>query len=131
MRRNQFLTCLPILLLNGWLFAACALPQDDQPDNLIPEEQMSAILTEIHLAEARVSRMGLGASDSSNVVYKRLERQIFKKLKVDTSAYSKSYVYYSSHPRQMETIYTKIAANLKKKSDKQQKEMHTKKPARS
>lgn len=92
---------------------------------------MSAILTEIHLAEARVSRMSLGSADSSNIVYKRLEKQIFKKLKVDTSAYTKSYVYYSSHPRQMETIYTKIADNLKKKSDQQQKEMHTKKPARS
>ena len=131
MRRNPFLTSLSILLLNGWLLAACTRPQDDKPDNLIPEERMSAILTEIHLAEARVSRMNLGSSDSSNIVYKRLENQIFKTMKVDTSAYTRSYVYYSSHPREMESIYTKIADNLKKKSDKQQKEMHTKTPARS
>lgn len=131
MHRNRFLTCLCNLLLVGGLFAACAAPEDAKPDNLIPETRMSGILTEIHLIEAQVSRMGLGSSDSSNIVYKRLESQVFKKMKVDTSAYTKSYIYYSSHPRQMETIYKQIIENLKKKVDSQQKQLHTKKPAKS
>jgi len=91
---------------------------------------MAAVLTEIHLAEARVSRLGLGSMDSSNMVYKRLERQIFQKFKVDTSAYSKSYVYYSSHPLQMEAIYKQITENLKKKVDAQEKQLHAKKTTR-
>ncbi|MBC3783842.1 DUF4296 domain-containing protein [Spirosoma utsteinense] len=129
MHRNRFLTCLCNLLLISWLLGACAAPEDARPDNLMPETQMANILTEIHLIEARVSRMGLGSSDSSNIVYKRMENQVFKKMKVDTSTYTKSYIYYSSHPRQMETIYKQIIDNLKKKVDDQQKQIHTKKQA--
>lgn len=131
MHRNRFLTPLWRLLFGGWLFAACTAPEDGQPDNLIPESRMATILTEIHLIESRVSRIGLASSDSSNIVYKRLEKQIFRKLQVDTSAYTKSYIYYSSHPRQMETIYKQIIENLKKKTEDQQKQLHTRKPTRS
>ena len=130
MHRNRIPACLWSLLPVMWLFVACAAPADEQPDNLIPETRMATILTEIHLAESQVSRIGLGSLDSSNIVYKRLEGQIFRKFKVDTNAYNRSYVYYSSHPRQMETIYKQIVENLKKKSDVQQKQMHSKKPVK-
>lgn len=128
MRRNRFVHCLLTLLPGGWLLAGCVSSEDKQPDNLIPAPRMAAILTEIHLVESQVSRIGLGSSDSSNIVYKRLENQLFRRLKVDTSAYRKSYGYYSSHPREMEAIYKQITENLKKKSDKQQKQLHTQKP---
>ena len=128
MRQKRFLYYLMSGLLGGWLLVACAAPEDKQPDNLISEAQMTAILTDIHLAESQVSRMGLGSSDSSNMVYKRLEKQIFQKFKVDTSAYTKSYVFYSSHPRRMEEIYKQVVENLKKKTDQQQKQLHTRKP---
>lgn len=131
MHWKQFRTGLRKLLPGIGLLMACTAPEDKQPDNLIPESRMATILTQIHLIESRVSRMGLGSSDSSNIVYKRLERQVFRELRVDTSAYTKSYVYYSSHPRRMETIYKQVTENLKKKSDEQQKRMHTKKPTRS
>lgn len=113
-----------LLLLSGLLVMACGTPGDDRPANLLDEDRMVAILVDVHLAENRVSRLGLPSSDSANVVYKRLERQIFKKHGVDTSAYEKSYVYYSSHPREMEAIYKRIVETL-------QKQLDTKKPAKS
>lgn len=131
MHWKQFRTGLRKLLPGIGLLVACTAPEDKQPDNLIPESQMATILTQIHLIESRVSRMGLGSSDSSNIVYKRLEQQVFRTLRVDTNAYTKSYVYYSSHPRQMETIYKQITENLKKTIDDQQKKRHAKKPVRS
>ena len=129
MRRTRFVDCLMTLLPGIWLLSACTPPNDAQPDDLIPEPRMAAILTEIHIAEGQVSRLGISTSDSSNIVYKRLERQIFRQLKVDTSAYTKSYIYYSSHPRQMEAVYEQVIENLKKKTEEQQKQLHTKKPA--
>lgn len=131
MPRNRFLPRLNTLLVSLWLLMACATPEDAQPDTLISEARMATILTQIHLAEARVSRIGLATTDSSNVVYKRLEKEVFQKFQVDTSAYTKSYIYYSSHPRQMERIYKQITENLKQQIDRQQKQLHTKKPARS
>ncbi|MFD2571367.1 DUF4296 domain-containing protein [Spirosoma soli] len=124
MRWNQFQSYLWSLLLGGWLMMACSPSDDQRPDSLIPEERMAAILTEVHLAETRVSRLGLRSADSSNIVYKHLENQIFKKFQVDTASYRKSYIFYSSHPQQMETIYKQVTENLKKKAE-------AKKPARS
>ncbi len=130
MHPNRFFQYLS-KLLSLWLLAACTAPEDAQPDNLIPETRMADILTQIHIAEARVSRIGLATSDSSNIVYKRLEKQIFRQLKVDTSAYTKSYIHYSSHPRQMERIYKLVTENLTKQMNRQQRQLHTKKPTRS
>lgn len=130
MRRNLFVAYLSSLLSVMGLLSSCTELDDKQPDDLIPESKMVAVLTEIHLAEARVSRLGLGSLDSSTIVYKRLEKQVFQKFKVDTSAYSKSYVYYSSHPLQMEAIYKQITDNLQKKADAQEKQLHNKKTTR-
>lgn len=85
---------------------------------------MADILTEVHMAEARASRLNLAGTDSSTVVYKRLEKQIFKKFQVDTAVYSKSYAFYSAHPKKMEAVYKQVVENLRKKTE-------AKKPSRS
>ncbi|WP_020599052.1 DUF4296 domain-containing protein [Spirosoma panaciterrae] len=112
MHRNHFQSCWRNLLVSGWLMAACTAPEDERPDNLVPTDRMADILTEVHLAEARVSRMALTSIDSSNIVYKRLESQIINKYQLDTAVYRKSYIFYSSHPREMETIYQQVTKNL-------------------
>lgn len=100
-------------LINLTLVWACQSPGDERPDKLIPADKMAAILTEVHMAESQVSRLGLRSVDSSNVAYKHLERAIYKKFGVDTGTYNKSYIYYSSHPREMETVYQRVVENLK------------------
>lgn len=111
-------------LLGLWLLQACAAPKDSRPDKLIPAERMADILVEVHIAEARVSRMGMTATDSSNAVYRRLERDIFRRLTVDTAAYTASYSFYAAHPEDMERIYNRVTEILKKKTE-------AKKPTRS
>lgn len=104
---------LSLLILRVVL--ACQASEPARPDNLIPADKMAAILTEVHLAESQVSRIGLRSVDSSNVVYKHLEKGIYQKFKVDTAAYNKSYIYYSSHPREMEAVYKQVVKNLEQK----------------
>ncbi|GAB3034088.1 hypothetical protein GCM10027185_39890 [Spirosoma pulveris] len=105
------------MLLSGWLIVACTAPENEPPENLLTEEQMASILTEVHLAEAKISRINLRSIDSSNIVYKHLESAIFKKNGVDTATYRKSYIFYSSHPADMESIYQRVTERLKKKVD--------------
>jgi hypothetical protein len=105
------------VLLTGWLLQACSAVDDTKPENLLPEETMVSILTDIHLTEARVMQMGLRSVDSSNIVYNRLEKQIFRKYKLDTAQYNASYRYYSTHPREMEAVYKEITGRLQKKLD--------------
>ncbi len=117
MHRHSLFRYLWALLLGGWLATACTNPTDSKPAGLVEEGAMAEILTEVHLAEARVSRLGLTSIDSSQVAYKHLEKQIFKKFGVDTAAYRKSYVFYSSHPADMEIIYKQVTQSLQKKID--------------
>ena len=117
MQRYSFLRYLWTLLLGGWLAIACTNPTDRKPEGLIDEDKMADILTEVHMAEARVSRLGLTSVDSSQVAYKHMENRIFKQFGVDTAAYRKSYIFYSSHPENMEVIYKQVTQSLQKKID--------------
>lgn len=110
------------------MLPACTDPADKKPADLIDEDKMAAILTEVHMAEARVSRLALPTVDSSNLAYKHLETQIFRKFDVDTATYRTSYIFYSSHPQEMENIYREVVANLQKKID--QKDTTQQKPTK-
>lgn len=77
---------------------------------------MASILTDIHIAESRVSRLQLKSSDSSLMVFNKLKEEIWKKHKVDTMIYRSSYDYYMMHPKQMSQIYEEV----NKKIDKQE-----------
>ena len=104
-------------LLSLGLVWACQSPGNERPATLIPVDKMAAILTEVHLAESQVSRLGLRSVDSSNVAYKHLERAIYKRFGVDTATYNRSYIYYSSHPREMETVYKRVVEKLQQKRE--------------
>ncbi|GAB3267992.1 hypothetical protein GCM10027347_37220 [Larkinella harenae] len=105
---------LGLLLLTGWVLA-CQNSVVEAPKNLIPEEKMVQVLTEIHLAEARVTKMNRVSQDSNTLIYKRLEMRVFKKYQVDTAAYSKSYTYYSSNPEQLADIYKQVTEELERR----------------
>lgn len=108
------LRLLGLFLLISWL-TGCQNTVVETPKNLIPQEKMAQILTEIHLAEARVTKLNRVSQDSNALIYKRLEKQIFRKFKVDTAAYSKSYTYYSSDPEQLAEIYKQVTEELERR----------------
>ncbi len=98
--------CLLLLI-----FSACS-GSDSPPKGLLSEEKMAAVLTDIHISEARVSNLKIGSMDSSLLVFQRMEENIWKKHKVDTLKYKESYAFYVSHPEQMERIYEKVIKKL-------------------
>ncbi len=108
---------LKSLLHTVWLLVlctglSCSTGSGKEPENLIDEDKMVKVLTDVHLAEAKISKLGLRTSDSSTIVYKRLERDIFRKWAVDTAAYTQSYIYYSSDPEKLTRIYEQVTKNL-------------------
>lgn len=89
-----------------------------RPKDAIDEVTMAKILAEIHLAEAKVSRLSFKDYDSTKIAYKYLEQQIMAKYKTDTARYRASYNYYVTNPEQMTNIYDNVLTNveeLKKK----------------
>ncbi|SKC16661.1 protein of unknown function [Dyadobacter psychrophilus] len=93
------------------LFTGC-VTDEKQPEDTMSEEQMATILTDIHLAESRVNRLQLRSLDSSLMIFNQLKSDIWKKYKVDTVAYRKSYDYYMTRPEMMTRIYEKVNKNV-------------------
>lgn len=90
----------------------------NRPDDLLPTEKMADILTDIHIAEARVSMLGLHSLDSSMRAYDSLQVDIRRHNKIDSAQYAKSYNYYISNPGILADIYTEVDSNLARRERK-------------
>ncbi|WP_207504326.1 DUF4296 domain-containing protein [Telluribacter humicola] len=108
---RQVLACLLLMLM------ACD-SEEQPPKDIIAEDKMAAILADIHLAESRVSRLQLQSLDSSAMVFNQLQKQIWKKHKVDTLRYKESYAFYTTHPQYMTRIYEKVVKNIEAREKK-------------
>jgi hypothetical protein len=93
------------------LLSACET-EEKAPKGTLSEEKMATILSEIHLAEARVTRLQLKSLDSSLLIFSKLQSDIWKKQMVDTLVYKNSYNYYMSHPQKMTRIYEKVTKKI-------------------
>jgi hypothetical protein len=93
------------------LLSACVEPEKP-PANLLTKEQMIAILTDIHIAESKVNMMNLRSYDSMQVLYRKLESDIYKKHRVDTAVYNVSYRYYLENMQLMDEIYAALVDSL-------------------
>jgi hypothetical protein len=98
-------------------FIACDGEQNP-PADLLPKEKMADILADIHVAEARITSMQLRSLDSSVLVFERMQQQIWKKHKVDTTLYRKSYTFYTSNPAYLSDIYDKVEKKLEEREKK-------------
>ncbi|GAB2766659.1 hypothetical protein GCM10027275_05780 [Rhabdobacter roseus] len=94
-----------------WFMAGCSA-EEKPPRHILSEDKMAAVLADIHVAEARVTRMRLSSLDSSVMVYNRLQQQIWKKHDVDTLAYRQSYEFYIANPGYMARIYEKVRTKI-------------------
>ncbi|WP_394993806.1 DUF4296 domain-containing protein [Emticicia sp.] len=91
------------------------------PDNVIDEQTMSKILADIHLIEAKSSRLSFQAYDSTKVAYNELERRVMVKYKTDTTRYKASYKFYVTNPESMIRIYDETLKILKDMEEKRKK----------
>lgn len=100
-----------ILWMLGLVILSCS-KKVEIPNDVMDKEKMAAILTEIHLAEARVAKFNLRSMDSSVVVFNKLQQEIWKKYETDSSYYKKSYAFYATHPEILNEVYQIVKENL-------------------
>lgn len=103
------------ILLFFVILSACVSPPSI-PNDVLPKEKMATILAEIHITQTYVSRLNFGSSDSTQVAYNTLEKELFKKQKIDTATYKRSFTFYSAQPEYMTEIYEDVLKKLEKKS---------------
>ncbi len=118
-----------------FLLTACS--SDDKPKNLIPEDKMAKVLTEIHILEAQINNLHFQHEDSSVFVYKKKRFELMKTFDLDTATFKISLKYYLLNPDKMKSVYVEVKKNLeakkkviedkKKLEDKQKKAIEDKK----
>lgn len=110
---------LGFLLLVLVLFLSNCKPKEisvDEPDRLIPEDTMVMILQDIHLAEARVNKLNVSATDSTRLIFEVAEKKIYQKYHIDTTVYRQNYRYYVTDPERFGELYKKVVKDLEKRN---------------
>ncbi|MEY4541518.1 MAG: hypothetical protein RLZZ306_3275 [Bacteroidota bacterium] len=96
-----------------FLLTACS--SDDKPENLIPEDKMAKVLTEIHILEAQINNLHFQHEDSSVFIYQKKKVEMLKTFALDTATFRVSLKYYLLNPDKMKGIYTEVKKNLETK----------------
>lgn len=100
------------------LFAGgCKNNKDQASANIIPENNMVAVLTDIHIAEAVPVPMQL-IGDSALQFLADHYQYVFEKNHVTQEAFRNSMKYYVEHPKQLDKIYEKVIDNISKMQSK-------------
>ena len=81
------------------------------PEGILSEEQMVAMLIDIHIAQAAIRELHLD-TDSAAYLFKVFERETMLKNNAKDSAFYTSYSWYLDHPQQMYEIYTAVVDTL-------------------
>lgn len=72
---------------------------------------MVEVLIDIQLTEGIAGAMPI-SYDSSQVLYRLLEREVFLKHEVQDSVFTQSMVYYLQYPDKMDAIYARVVDSL-------------------
>jgi len=98
---------LSLLFLNNCVEKA-------KPEGLLSEDKMINVLIDIQITEGIASALPI-AYDSSQVLYKLLEKEIFIKHQVEDSVFTESLRYYLQYPAIMDQMYAQIIDSLASK----------------
>ncbi|MBC7922857.1 MAG: DUF4296 domain-containing protein [Ferruginibacter sp.] len=94
-----------------WTLGAC-VERPQPPLGTLSQSQMVQILTDVHLAEAKTSRITLRSLDSSRTLYQRYEEEILKNYRTDTATYRKSLRFYLENTGYLDEIYQTVVDTL-------------------
>lgn len=105
-----------LILIIGSLFGSCQ--RDNRPAGVLSPPELSKLMVEIYLAEARAGGHGL-PRDSAAKYFAPQEQKIFAKAGVSDSTIRITYQYYIDHPQQFEKIYDAVIDSLNLREQKE------------
>ncbi len=108
---------LSIILLLAVLFGDCSGKQEI-PKDILDKKQMTSLLIQVHLLEAKVARLGLMA-DTAKQVYDHFQRLMLKEAGVDSAVFARSFAYYSDNPQHFKKVYNAVVDSLMERESRQ------------
>ena len=100
-----------ILIVCIAVLVGCKEPVQTQPDYLIEEETMVAVMVDMHLVET-ANNLKLLTPDTTGQQYSEVFERIYATHDVSKMAFDSSLFYYSTQTEQMNVIYDKILERL-------------------
>lgn len=83
----------------------------EKPKEVLTQAQLSALLVDVYLAEAKVEALPL-VRDSTVKYFLPFEEKLFKERGVTDSILKVTYSYYLSHPKELEQVYDSVIDSL-------------------
>lgn len=100
------------------VFALTACGSDDKPNDLIAEDKMAVILSDIHVLESQVNDMHIVNTDTALLVYQKLKVKTLKQYGIDSVNFNRSLRYYIANPAYLKDIYVNVKKLLEEKKKK-------------
>lgn len=99
------------LIILLWIVLVSCQEKMEKPKNLLTKSQMIDLLVDIHLTEAKVKELHL-KRDSSNQLFRILEKEVLLRQQTTDSVYKKNFLYYLDNMEKMEEIYSAVVDSL-------------------
>lgn len=101
-----------VLIITVLLVWGCS---ESKEQSILSKEKLALVLSDIHLAEAKINEKHIGSSDSALVLFQEIEKSIYKKHGVDSSTVHKSFDAYVKEPDEFLDMYQLVTDELSKK----------------
>ena len=102
-----------LVYLSLMVLVSCAEKVVEEPENLIPQDQMIEILYDLSILNAAKS----GAKRKVDDAHIDVMGFIYTKYNIDSTQFAESDLYYASLPSEYQKIYQNVEAMLKRKQD--------------
>lgn len=84
---------------------------DNKNPDVLSKNEMTDVLIDMHIAEAKVNTIGLNA-DSTEILYNIMEKRILEEHGISKEQYLQSYNYYLRNMDQLESLYGMLVDSL-------------------
>ncbi len=105
-----------IIVIIGLTLSGCQ--REDRPESVLPPEEISKLMVELYLAEARMSAQAM-SRDSAIKYFLPFEEKFLKETGVPDSILRITYQYYTDHPQEFEKIYDSVIDTLSLREQKE------------
>ncbi|PCJ26802.1 MAG: hypothetical protein COA97_05260 [Flavobacteriales bacterium] len=95
-----------------FLLISCADGKQEIPIDVIPEDKMVDVITEIEITQALI-KLTLSTQDTIN--QQQLFDKVYEDFNISEEKFNKSLSFYCRQPKVMENIYVRVIISLSKK----------------
>lgn len=97
------------------LFCSCITKNDNVPNDIIPRQEMIAVLIDVQETEAKIQTQNLGMNDSTKNIAYNYYNDLFKRHHIKSSDFKKSFDYYVNHLDILNKMYEEVITGISKK----------------